>query len=67
KNVPIRSIEYHMERGDFERWLSQVLGDDELAKSIALLNKQGLVGETLRKNLIHIVEARLEKLGALTN
>ncbi len=67
KNVPIRSIEYHMERGDFERWLSQVLGDDELAKSIALLNKQGLVGETLRKNLIHIVEARLEKLGAITN
>jgi alpha-amylase len=32
KNIEASSIEYHIERGDFERWLSQVVGDDTLAE-----------------------------------
>lgn len=64
KKAPIQSIDYHMERGDFERWLSQVLGDDELAKAVAVLYRQRLVGETLRENLINVVDARLSKLEA---
>ena len=62
KKAPIQSINYHMERGDFERWLSQVLGDGELAKAVAVLYRQRLAGETLRENLINVVDARLSKL-----
>jgi len=65
KGVSIQSLQYHMERGDFERWLSQVLGDRKLAQRIGSIAKEKLVGETLRKRLVAVVDARLKQLEAL--
>ena len=37
-----------MKRGDFEAW-TKGIGDEELAKKIALLKQKNLAGEELRK------------------
>ena len=60
----IVSVEFHMQRGDFEVWF-KMLGDAELAKKTSLLKKKNLGGEDLRKNLRNIVEQRYLYLAKL--
>jgi len=55
--VDVESIEFHMNRGDFEAWFVG-LGDAELAKEAALLKEKNMAGEELRKGLHDIVENR---------
>ena len=62
KSVPIQSIEYHIERADFERWISQVLGDKKLAQKIGEIMKKGITGKKMRKTLVAILEARTKQL-----
>jgi len=64
-SVPVQSLQYHTERGDFERWLSQVLGDKKLAERILSMAEEKLIGEKLRKKLVMIVDARIKQLKAL--
>jgi alpha-amylase len=68
KVVDASSIAYHIERGDFERWLSQVVGDDELADRISEINSSGrkMKGEALRKKVLGIVKKRLKQLSEIT-
>ena len=65
EKVNINSIEFHTKRNDFEAWLTG-LGDIELAKKTALLKRQGLAGEELRKQLHSIVEQRYVELAKLS-
>ena len=64
KTIDINSIQYHIERGDFERWLSQVVGDEKLADQIAKVNQSNrkLKGEALRKKVFTITNRRLIQL-----
>jgi DNA-binding transcriptional ArsR family regulator len=55
--VEVESIEFHMNRGDFEAWFVG-LGDAELAKEVALLKEKNMAGEELRKSLHDIVGNR---------
>ncbi len=59
------SVEFHIKRGDFEAWF-RGLGDEELAKKMALLRQQNLKGEELRELLHEIVEHRYHELAELT-
>ncbi|MGB9675872.1 MAG: hypothetical protein ACPL0C_01615 [Candidatus Bathyarchaeales archaeon] len=59
--VSLESIEFHMNRGDFEAWFAG-LGDVELARKVFLLKEQKLLGEDLRKRLYEIVKNRCEEL-----
>ena len=61
----IISVEFHMQRGDFENWF-RGLGDEELAKKTALLKKKNVVGEDLRKQLHENVEKRYLELAKLS-
>ena len=61
----LASIEFHMQRGDFESWF-KMLGDEELAKKIVLLKKKSLTGEDLLTQLHDIVEQRYLELAKLT-
>jgi alpha-amylase len=69
KTIDVTSIEYHIERGDFERWLSQVVGDEKLADEISKINgsKRKLKGEALRKRLLVATEKRLKQLNKITD
>ncbi len=58
------SLEFHLNRGDFEKWFEGI-GDGELAKKVALLNQKKLVGEQLREKLHEIVASRCAVLSKL--
>ena len=62
KEVDIKSIEFHLSRGDFENWFTQTLEDKELAQEIRNLQKQNLTGESLRQKLHSTVSRRHEQL-----
>jgi len=62
KEVDIKSIEFHLNREDFEKWFTQTLEDKELAKEIKNLQKQNLTGESLRQKLHSTVSKRHEQL-----
>lgn len=55
KSVDLASLEFHVQRGDFEKWIREVLNDEELADEIAGLNVAGLSGDALRDKLCESV------------
>lgn len=58
KTTPLKSIEFHSKRGDFERWIRETLGDEYLADGIGRIDKS-VQGEALRTALRRTVENRL--------
>ena len=50
KRIQVKSIDFHMKRGDFEAWFEGI-GDLELAKKAAVLKNKNLNGEALRRKL----------------
>jgi len=62
KDVDIKSLEFHLFREDFEKWIAQTLGDNKLAEEIKLLRTQKIVGNALRDRLYFIVSRRLKEL-----
>jgi hypothetical protein len=55
------SIEFHFRRQDFQKWLKDVLGDEELSARVAQ-TKTNLMGEQLRNELVKTVQKRLSEL-----
>jgi hypothetical protein len=64
ETVDSASLEFHVCRGDFEKWFTN-LGDSELAKKMALLQAKGLTGETLRAKLKEVIDSRCKALNAI--
>jgi len=62
--VDSTSLEFHVNRGDFENWFIS-LGDAEIAKKMTLLKATGIRGDPLRAKLKEIVENRITELSAL--
>ena len=65
QNIDLRSIEFHIPRKDFARWIRS-LGDIELSKKMELLRMRQLSGENLRNTLSTTVKARCEELTNLS-
>jgi hypothetical protein len=62
KVVDVKSIEFHTERGDFERWIRQVIGDNQLAEELEVLSREKLKDENLRKRMLDVVKRRIRSL-----
>jgi len=63
EDVDVKSLGFHLGRGDFENWITEVLKDEMLAKQLRdELRATNSKGEDLRKRLHSIVTARLEQL-----
>jgi hypothetical protein len=62
--VGVDSVEFHVNRGDFETWFAG-LGDVELARKTAMLKEKRMAGEELRRRLHEIVENRCMVLAKL--
>jgi hypothetical protein len=58
------SIIFHFERGDFQKWIRQVLGDSELAQTIDDIKmcERHLSVESCRKELMDILKIRISQL-----
>ena len=61
KKVPLKSVEFHFERGDFEKWIRKTVGDENLANMINKIGKS-TQGEELRTTIQRMVERRLSQL-----
>lgn len=66
KDVDVKSLEFHLFREDFEKWISQTLGDNRLADDIKTLRVQKVAGNTLRDRLYFMVSRRLKELKGTT-
>ena len=67
KKVNSKSLSFHVERGDFEKWASDTLKDERLAKEIAKIRNQKLRGQALRNRLHHVVSERCKELTSKTH
>ena len=59
--VDAKSLEFHLYRGDFERWASEVLQDEELVREVKRLQRFSLSGEALRNQLSLTVSKLLKR------
>lgn len=66
KKVDAKSLSFHLKRGDFEKWVLDILKDEKLAKEIGKLNSQELRGRALRNRLYGIVSERHKGLTSKT-
>jgi len=62
KTVSVKSIEFHLYREDFEKWVAETLEDRDLVQEIENLRKQNTTEEFLREKLSVIVSKRYEQL-----
>lgn len=62
RQVRAESLNFHLERGDFERWATDVLKDKKLTEVIARMRRRRLRGLILRIFLCIAVSNRLKEL-----
>ncbi|MEM3576946.1 MAG: DUF5752 family protein [Candidatus Bathyarchaeia archaeon] len=60
--VNVKSLEFHLHRGDFEKWINEVLEDKELAEEIGKIQKMNLAGENLRNQLYMVISKEFKRL-----
>jgi len=63
-DVNVKSLEFHLQRGDFEKWAVEVLQDKDLALEIKRLQRFNLTGDALRNQLRTVVSRRHTRLAA---
>jgi len=61
RSVDIRSIEFHLARGDFEVWIRH-LGDTGLERRLRLIREMELTGDALRERLYVTLRSRCDEL-----
>ena len=61
QHLDMQSIRFHFERGDFQKWLRNTIGDEKLAQRIDNLDKT-VPDEPLRHQLSEIVQKRISEL-----
>ena len=62
KGIDSESLEFHLGRGDFEKWMMFTIGDPQLASDTIMLREQKLTGSNLRNSLSLLVSKRLKEL-----
>lgn len=60
--INVKSLEFHSSRGDFEKWIDEVVQDKELAAEMRRVQKSHLAGEALRSQLAILVSRRVKRL-----
>jgi alpha-amylase len=60
--VNLKAVEFHSQRGDFERWAEYSLQDKTLANQLKQIGASKLKGEALRKALLEAANKRFKKL-----
>ena len=64
RSVDSKSIDFHMERRDFEKWVLGVFGDEELVQILS--RRMVFQGEKRRDELVMAVKNHLEDLKKMT-
>jgi hypothetical protein len=61
RTVDVRSVEFHFQRQDFEKWLKDTVSDDLLSRRIGGIERK-VSGEVLRNEIIRIVKGRVDEI-----
>jgi hypothetical protein len=61
RTVDVRSVEFHFQRQDFEKWLKDTVGDDQLSRRIGGIERK-ISGEALRNEIIKIIKGRADEI-----
>ena len=61
QHLDMQSIRFHLERGDFQKWLRTTIGDEELARRIDNIDKTA-PDEPLSQQLSETVQKRISEL-----
>ena len=63
QSAPLASLRHHLSKGDFSRWVGEVIGDEQLASGLRKLERSTLPGSTLDRSeiLAHIEDHYLIK------
>ena len=67
RQVQITSLEFHLYRGDFEKWADEVLEDNTLTERMGAVKLLEPTGNALRDQLDFAVSKRLDELKAQTS
>ena len=67
KQVEAKSLSFHIEREDFQKWVSGALKDKKLAEEIGKIKNQKLREQTLRNSLYRVVFKRYNELTSKTH
>jgi alpha-amylase len=62
EEINLKSIEFHVKRGDIEKWVENSLYDKVLSHELMKVRTQKLNGEQLRKTLVQLLKKRLDSL-----
>ncbi|MCW4017323.1 MAG: hypothetical protein NWF00_01350 [Candidatus Bathyarchaeota archaeon] len=65
KTMATRVVRFHFRRGDYQKWISQTLGDEELAHRIHKI-ESAASDDALKKKLLVVLQIRLEELNWAT-
>lgn len=65
REMNLKSLEFHFYRGDFEKWIAEVLEDKELAEHIGTFRNSSPIGESLKNELYRILVRRYSKLKSM--
>ncbi len=60
----LRSVVFHYFRGDFQNWIMDMIGDEELANQLCFVVRD-LSGQGLRSQLLKIVQKRVVEFKTL--
>jgi hypothetical protein len=61
-DVNVKSLDFHLYRGDFEKWIDETLEDKQLAIEIRSLRNLNYSGPMLKEHLHSIVAKRYKEL-----
>jgi hypothetical protein len=61
RTIDMKSVAFHFERGDYERWVRETLHDLQLARRFKRISKSNS-GEKLRNKILQEVRKRLGEL-----
>jgi hypothetical protein len=64
KTIPVESVLFHFQRDDYQKWIRNTIGDEELAARIDQLKKwpSWSSDENLRKELVKATQIRITEL-----
>jgi len=60
--VNVKSLEFHLYRGDFEKWIDETLEDKKLATEIRSLRSLNYSGTVLKEHIYSMIAKRYEEL-----
>ncbi len=58
KTIPVKSLEFHLQRTDLENWFMTVVEDAVFARELAELRRMELKGEALREHILQNLKTR---------